>query len=57
MKNNKQNNKRINWGQSSHKERMDKAVSDWLDSKGGIIDSDDAVIDSLKLFCVVVDIP
>ena len=36
---------------------MDKAVSDWLDSKGGIIDSDDAVIDSLKLFCVVVDIP
>ena len=36
---------------------MDKAVSDWLDSKVYRIDSYDKVIDSLKLFCGVVDIP
>ena len=53
----KKNNKRVNWGQVSHKERMDKAVSDWLDSKGDIIDSDEEVIDSLKLFCGVSDSP
>ena len=36
---------------------MNKAVSDWLDLKGDIIGSDDELIDSLKLFCGVVDIP
>ena len=53
----KKNNKRVSWGKGSHKEQMDKAVSDWLDSKVYRIDSDDKVIDSMKLFCGVVDIP
>ena len=53
----KRNNKRVNWGQGSHKEQMDKAVSDWLDSKGDRIDSDDEGINSLKLFCGLVNIP
>ena len=30
IKYNKKNNKRVNWGQGSHKERMDKAMSDWF---------------------------
>ena len=53
----KKNNERVNWGRGSHKERIDKAVSDWLDSKGDRIGSDYKVINSLKLFCGVVDIP
>ena len=57
VKYNKNNNKRVNWGQDSHKEQMDKVVSDCLDSKGDRIDSDDEVIDSLRFFCGVVDIP
>ena len=36
---------------------MYKVVSDWLDPKGDRIDSDDEGINSLKLFCGVVDIP
>ena len=32
-------------------------MNDWLDSKGDRIDSDDEVINSLKLFCGVADIP
>ena len=36
---------------------MDKSVSDWLDSKGDRIDSDDEGINSLKLFCGLVNIP
>ena len=53
----KKNNKRVNCGQGSHKEKIDKSVSDWLDSKGYRINSDYKVIKSMKLFCGVVDIP
>ena len=40
----KKKDERVDWGQGSHQERMDKSVSDWLDSKGDRIDSDDKVI-------------
>ena len=53
----KKYNKKVNWGHGSHKEQMDKEVIDWLESKGYIIDRDDKLIDSLKLFCGVVNIP
>ena len=36
---------------------MDKSVSYLLESRGDRIESDDEVINSLKLFCGVVDIP
>ena len=53
----KKNNESVIWGQGSRKERMYKSVRDWLDSKVDRIDSDEEVINSLKLFYGVVDIP